>query len=268
MKTIGIIGYGNMGAAIAERIKLKYTVRVFDKEATKTKGLVGVSAAESAVSLALHAEAIILAVKPQDMETALNEIKEYSKGRLIISIAAGVTTGYLEKVLGQARVIRVMPNLPAVVAGGVSCLSKGKFATNKDLAFSLRIFKRLGVVFVFGEEMMDAATAVSGSGPGFFYYFLQAHPENKAKDFMVSLCQAAESVGFNKRQAKLLADFTVKGSLALARAMGCSAEKLKQRVASKGGTTEAGLEVLRKGGSLSEAVQAALKRAKELAMAQ
>jgi len=270
-KTIGIIGFGNMGSAIAERIKSRYTVYIFDMDKNKTVNLSDLKVAESAQYLAKNVDALILAVKPQDFDTVLNEIKDYAKDILIISIAAGITAGYIEKYLGSVRVVRTMPNMPARIGQAMSCLSAGAYATKKDLNFVEGIFSCLGKTLILEEGMMDAATAISGSGPGYYFDILESRPEdynkrhNKVlKEFILSLAEAAENMGFNHKEAILLAKATGEGSDSLIVKMKLSPCELKKQITSKGGTTEAGLEAFHKTGSLTEAARAALIRTREL----
>lgn len=270
-KKIGIIGFGNMGSAIAERIKPKYEVLVFDKDKEKTKNLSKINVADNLISLISQVEVLILAVKPQDFDVLLNDMSNYVNGKLIISIAAGITTKYIEKRLGQARVIRVMPNLPIKIGKGMSCICRGESAKEDDSNFTEKLFKKIGKTLILSESMMNAATAVSGSGPGYFYDFLEREgidyrhmPKDKIRDFSISFKEAAELVGFSKREANKLVDATIRGSLATIQAAEAIPATLRDRVASKGGTTQAGLNVLHSGGSLKDAVKAALKRAKEI----
>lgn len=268
-KNIGIIGFGNMGSSLAERIKSKYKLWVFDKDKDKIKNILDINVAENNVDLVNKVDTVILAVKPQDFDDVLGEIKNYVKNKLIISIAAGIATADIERFLGEVKVIRVMPNLPARVGQGTSFLSKGQYATDKDLNIALKLFRFLGITFVLNEDMMNAATAVSGSGPGFWCHKVENMPRNEWKEysnkfFIPELTLAAESVKFDKKLAHVLAENIVRGSLATVEAWHIEPAELKNQVASKGGTTEAGLEVLYKGGSLTQAVQAAVKRAEEL----
>lgn len=266
MKNIGVLGFGNMGSAIAEKLKNDYKIFVFDKDQTKTNAAQGLKAVNSIAELFNDTDILILAVKPQDSEAILNEIKPKVKDKLVISIAAGITTGFIEKILGVARVIRVMPNLPAKIAEGMSCLTQGKFASQADLDFTEDLFDYLGETLIIDESMMNAATAISGSGPGFFYDFIEGKKldDNIKKDFENQLINAAQAISFDEEQAHILAHTTVNGSIALLKLTGLTPLELKKQVTSKGGTTEAGLEILHKGGFLEEAVKAALKRAQEL----
>jgi pyrroline-5-carboxylate reductase len=270
-KSIGIIGFGNMGSAIAKRIYSKYSVVVFDKDINKTKNLSGVEVATGIIDLARRAEVVILAVKPQDFETVFNEIKDFINGKLVISIAAGITTGYIEKYLGRVRVVRAMPNLPAKVGKGITCLYKGEYGTKEDVGFTEGLFRYLGKTLVLdSEDMINAATAVSGSGPGFLFSLLEVKGAKESREyglniFMPQLKQAAQEVGFDKTQAYILAFGTTAGTLALMADTKLSAEALRIQVTSPRGTTEAGLKVLQnKIENLTEAVKAAKRRAEEL----
>jgi pyrroline-5-carboxylate reductase len=273
MKKVGIIGYGNMGKAIAERIKEKYTVCVFDKDKNQVSALKDIIAAATAGELVQQSEIIILAVKPQDFDALLDEIKPWVSDKLMITIAAGITSGYIKSQLGQpARIVRIMPNLPAQIGQGVSVIAKGQKVTGADLdlvwQLAYDIFSNLGaVLLVDKEEIINAATAISGSGPAFFcHYVIQ---QNKKADqvrdeFINDLTLAAVNLGFDQREAELLAEGTVDGTIAMLTEKHLSPEGLIKMVASKGGTTEAGLEVLRCGGCLKEATEKAFRRAGEL----
>jgi len=213
MKRIGIIGYGNMGAAIVQRLQGDYAFFIFDKDKQKTRLLKGknICAVEKITDLLDKPEAVILAVKPQDLTQILEEISKDSiqgKQKLFISIAAGISTEYLEKYLGEARIIRAMPNLPMKIGAGMICLSKGKYAAENDLEFASSLFKRLGDVLLIKEELMNAATAVSGSGPGFFFALVQGKPQAALLDFtedvfLPELILAAEESGFASDQARV-----------------------------------------------------------------
>lgn len=270
-KTIGIIGYGNMGRAIAERIKLEYQILIFDKDRNKIKNLSGIEVAQDAIDLINKADILILSIKPQDFDSLLKEIKNYVKSKLIISIAAGITTAYLEKRLGDVRVVRTMPNMGARIGKSVTCLCKGAFATDEDLALAEELFSFLGITKVIEEEKINAATAISGSGPAYIFEFIESNsidPNNISKqtkqDIIKRLAEAAQGVGFNSEDAMFLAVNTTTSSIDLIKKTKMSPAELKKQIVSPGGTTEAALEVLRHGGSWKDAAQTALKRAEEL----
>lgn len=269
MKKIGIIGYGNMGSAIAERIKSKYRIFVFDKDANKLADLSNVDIASSGIELVNRVDVIILAVKPQDFEPLLEEIKDKVNNKLIISIAAGITTKYIENILGIVRVVRIMPNIGAIIGKSASYICQGRFSEAEDLELSIKIFNLIGHTFIVSEDLMHAATAIAGSGPGFWGYLFDKQPRDKWDDyktnyFIPKLTAAAKSVGFDDKMAGLTADLVTRASASTLEALHITPGELTKKVASKGGTTQAGLIVLEKGGSLEDAVKAALKRAKEL----
>lgn len=271
---LGIIGFGNMGQAIATQLKNDYQIYCFDKDITKIKEASGLELASSNLDLVNKVDTVILAVKPQDLYEVLSEIKPNVKDKLIISIAAGISTASLEKVLGIVRVIKVMPNIAIKIGAGMTCLSKGKFATEDDFNFVETLFDYMGKTIRIEEGKMDAATAVSGSGPGFCYDMsqnqnidtnnIEEFKKFVLNNFVPSLKLAAQSVGFNSDEAELLSDATGNSCISLLIKTKLPIAELKKQITSKGGTTEAGLEVLHKGGSLKDAVKAAGKRAGEL----
>lgn len=267
---IGIIGYGNMGSAIGQQLKSKFKILVFDKDKSKTDNLLDIKIAHDAKDFVKRSDILLLAVKPQDLNRLLKEIKNYVEGKLIISIAAGISTRYIQRCLGQIRVIRAMPNLPAKIGKGMICLCRGDFADDNDLDFAKKLFDNLGDTMVIKENLMNAATAISGSGPGFFYHLIQDKQQDQWDEygrnvFIPKLSEVAQSnaVGFSQQQAQVLTEATVQGSIALLKATGLSPKTLSIQVTSKGGTTEAGLKVLNSIDSLEVSIIAALERAEE-----
>jgi pyrroline-5-carboxylate reductase len=268
---IGIIGCGNMGAAIARRIEGKYALGVCDKDPSKLGGIAG--EVLPAADLVHKSAIVILAVKPQDFSDLLEPIKKTpgAQNRLFISIAAGITTAYIQQKMPRARVIRAMPNLPAQIGEGMTALSKGALASSEDLGLAVGIFNNLGKTLIINEDMMDAVTAVSGSGPAFVCFFLESKnlsaenvPCALYEEFIARFQEAAEAVGFNSQDAELLVKQTYAGTVSLLKKEGIPPQELRRRVTSKRGTTEAALEVLYSGGSLKEAVESGRKRAQQL----
>jgi len=257
--TLAIIGGGNMGSAILSGIHKNFNVCVCEKDKSRAdflKRKFHVKTAELKNSLQ-QVKTILLAVKPQDFEEILKEIRPQFKNQLIISIAAGITTPYIEKRLGRKiRVVRVMPNFPAQIGQGMAGICKGKFATHVDLALTRRIFNSIGTSVIIDEKWMDAVTAISGSGPAYVFLFVECFEK------------AARSLGFKKDMAKQLVRQTLKGSLALLESQNVDAAELRARVTSKGGTTQAATDVFMKHHIekiFEEALKAAVRRAKELA---
>jgi len=265
--TIGFIGSGNMAEAIIKGIIganlfSPSDVTISDINAERLSCMqtkYGVTVAENNCKLVENSDIIILSVKPQTMANALADIKKTTgKKKLFISIAAGITTSYLAKNLGDAAIVRVMPNTPALVGEGASALYANKNAKSR-LDEAKVIFDAIGkAVVVENEELIDAVTAVSGSGPA--YYFL----------LMEEMVKAAVKLGLEENVAKDLVLQTAKGSAILA----IEADKdnqspaiLRKKVTSPGGTTQAALETFAAGGfgNLVEmALKSACDRSKEL----
>ena len=249
-----------MGTAIISKISKRFQVSVSEKDLERQKFLkadykIATGSLKDVVS---HAQVIVLAVKPQDFDLVLKEISEcVTKNKLVISIAAGITTQYIEKKLGKGiKVVRAMPNLPAQIGQAMTGICKGKNATSVDLNLTQDIFNSIGQTVIIDEKWMDAITAVSGSGPAYVFLF--------AECFM----SAAIKLGFSQIQSKQLVEQTLRGSLDLLTQSNEDAAALRMRVTSKGGTTQAAMDVFMKGGMqkiFNEALKAAEKRAKELA---
>ena len=271
MIKVGILGYGNMGQAIAERIKYKYAVCVFDKDKNKITALKNITIANSPADLVKQSGVIILAVKPRDFDILLNKIKIFIRSKLVISIAAGITTGYIEKILGKARVVRAMPNLAARIAEAETSLAKGKYAQKKDLDFAKTLFSLLGKIWVVQEEKIDAVTAISGSGPAYILYHLETEnisplkiSEELVNMYIQRLNDAAIAVGLAPEIARELAVSTTASTIHLAQQAGNTPAQLRKMITSPGGTTEAAIKFITIGRSWSEAALAAKKRAREL----
>ena len=250
---IGIIGVGNMGRAIASRLNKRILISDVYARKLRNAKKKNTLIAKNNIDLAKRADIIILAVKPQNIARVLKEIAPFSKGKLIISIAAGIKTKFIEKRIGKARVIRIMPNMPAIVGKGVSALVKGRSASKKDLAVARMIFLTLGALVEVRESLMDAVTAVSGSGPAYYFLFTEA------------LKKAAVELGLNKRLASQLAKATFIGAAEVAKNTDISMRDFIDKVASKGGTTEAALKTFKKTGFeriVKEALKAARNRSR------
>jgi len=266
---IGIIGYGNMGAAIGARWQANYDVLGFDKDQEKLKRIKNLKFAKSVLDLVANSQVIVLAVKPQDIRVVLDEIAANAVGKLVISIAAGVNLEFLEDLLKGARVIRVMPNLGALVGKSLTCLCKRFSARDEDLALAEELFSHIGEIKVMEESRINSATAISGSSPAYIADLLEAEeispqdvtPEKKSR-IIQRLVKAAQAVGFNKNDAELLAAASTTAAFELMKTL--SPKILKEQVTSKGGTTEAALEVIHKTGSWEKGALAALRRAEEL----
>jgi pyrroline-5-carboxylate reductase len=266
---IGIIGCGNMGAAIAGRLQSDYDVFCFDKDQTKFSRTNSLGFFQSLPDLVRNSQVIILAVKPQDLSLVLAEIALDAVGKLVISIAAGVKLEFLENILKGARVIRVMPNLGALVGKSLTCLCKRSSASDEDLTLAEELFSHIGEIKVMEESRINSATAISGSSLAYIADFLETEnilledvtPEMKAS-IIHRLEKAALAVGFNKNDSELLAVASTTATFELMKTL--KPKILKEQVTSKGGTTEAALEAIHKTGSWEKGALAALKRAEEL----
>ncbi len=273
-KRIAFLGAGNMATALMRGIieakltnpediiisdvnKEKLGVRSSAFRRNLAKRGLGVIGAKDNREAVKEADVIILAVKPKDMEGLLNEIKDsLEPKKLVISIAAGITTSYIEKILEkEIPVIRVMPNTPVAVKEGASAFSIGKYVSPEEEKIIESIFGAVGKIAKVEENLMDAVTALSGSGPAYIFYII------------ASLVGAAVSLGLDKKTATTLAIQTVIGSAKLLQETGEEPAALKEKVTSRGGTTEAALLVLdeeKLKETLNKALKAAAKRSQEL----
>jgi len=201
---------------------------------------------------------VILAVKPQVLAPVLSAYRDIiHEGQLLVSIVAGATTASVEAAFSPARirVVRVMPNTPAIVLAAASAACGGSHATAEDIERVAKLFEAVGSCVVLDESLMDAVTGLSGSGPAYVFLFLE------------SLIEAGVKVGLPRDIAETLATQTVLGSVELARKSRLHPGELAAMVTSPGGTTIAGLHILEKGafrGLVMSCVEAACERAKEL----
>jgi pyrroline-5-carboxylate reductase len=267
MAKIGFIGAGNMAEAIIKgiidtKVYDAQDIIVSDIRADRVCQLCDeykVISAGSNPQLVKSVEILVLSVKPQSMQGVLDEIRgSVNKNLLIVSIAAGITTGRIQKILGNIPVIRVMPNTPALVGQGAAAIYATKEAVGR-LSEAERIFSAVGIVVTVNDEkLLDVVTAVSGSGPAYFFLLME------------EMIKAAEKLGLEKSAAQRLVLQTAKGAgfLAVEAAKkNQSPDILRKNVTSPGGTTEAALKVFSKCDfekMVSEALNAAAERSKEL----
>jgi pyrroline-5-carboxylate reductase len=264
-RRIAFIGGGNMGEAM---IRGLLKAQVFPPEAIVATDIreerleylrqtFGVRTTADNCEAARSADVVVLAVKPQVMGPVLDGLLgAISEGHLVISIAAGIPTSFLQdRFAFKVRTVRVMPNTPALVLEGASALAPGDFATRDDLNVAVRIFESVGKVVVVEEEHLDAVTGLSGSGPAYVFLIIEA------------LSDAGVKVGLSRDVAQLLAIQTVYGAARLALETKEHPGKLKDMVTSPGGTAIAGLHTLEQGGlrtTLINAVEVATNRSREL----
>jgi pyrroline-5-carboxylate reductase len=203
------------------------------------------------------ADATVFAVKPQQMRAACAECRAWLTGGFLLTIVAGIPAASVAAWSGQAHVVRAMPNTPALIGAGITGMWAGSGLTESARMLAQRIMSAAGeVVWFENEEMLDAVTAVSGSGPAYVFFFIEA------------LQSAARAMGMTDEQARRLSVTTFLGAAQLACQSDEPIEVLRERVTSKGGTTAAALQTM-KAGNLQEkfidAVFAARERSRELA---
>ncbi len=263
---IGFLGAGKMATALAKgfvraEIVLPREIIGGDPHEAARKNFadeLGSKVTASNREVARFATVLVLATKPDQAPAALAEIREevVSNGHLLISIAAGVTIGRLEGALAPgARVIRVMPNTPALVGAGASAFALGKNATPADGAVAAKLLSAVGAAFQVKESLLDAVTGLSGSGPAYVYQFIEA------------LSDGGVASGLPRDVATRLAAQTVLGAAKMVLETGQHPGALKDQVTSPGGTTIEGLHELEKGklrATVMNAVRAATEKSKKL----
>ncbi|TLZ57518.1 MAG: pyrroline-5-carboxylate reductase [Methanobacteriota archaeon] len=263
---IGIAGVGKMGEALVRglivgRVVPPSRILVSDAIPTRAKEVSakhGVGFAESIAVLAQRADVLVLAAKPKDMAALVEAIGPHvRKDALIITLAAGVRTSFIERLLGgRGRVVRIMPNLACAVGEGATAFALGKTATEHDAVTLEEIFGAIGRVTMVEERMLDAVTGLSGSGPGFIAALAHSMIEGGARS------------GLPREVAYKLALQTMKGTAELLLIDGLEPMQLFRMVATPNGTTEAGWKVMEQRGvpaAISDGIVAASARAAELA---
>ncbi|MHB8790865.1 MAG: pyrroline-5-carboxylate reductase [Desulfobulbaceae bacterium] len=265
LQTIGFIGGGQMAEALIKGILSAglagaERIMVVEPDAARQDYLrttYSVRIARDSAELTAGSRTLILAVKPQVMARVLAQYRGQVTGEhLVISIAAGITIGALAAGLGEeVRIIRVMPNTPALVLAGASALASNSRATAEDVAAAKEILAAIGTCVEVSEPLLDAVTGLSGSGPGYVFAFIEA------------LVDGGVLAGLPRPVAEQLVLQTVLGSAKLALETGEHPAVLRGRVTSPGGTTITGLQVLEESGfrgAVMAAVQAATERSREL----
>ncbi|MGZ8867556.1 MAG: pyrroline-5-carboxylate reductase [Thermoanaerobaculia bacterium] len=263
-KTIGFIGAGNMAEAMIRGLLRGGDFAIAQiaasgpreermRELRDTYGIYATT--DNRVPAA--SEIVVLSVKPQILSKVLDEVATtISPEALVISIAAGIPVAAIQQRLSKgARVVRAMPNTPALVDAAATALASGEFARESDLDDAKRIFDAIGTTVILDEYQMDAVTGLSGSGPAYVFLILEA------------LSDAGVKVGLSRRTAQLLAAQTVLGSAKLLLETNEHPGRLKDMVTSPGGTAITGLHTLEAGGirtTLMNAVEAATLRSREL----
>ena len=262
---ISFIGGGNMAAALIGGLAGKLTagtnIHVVDINPEALQYLnrrYGTSTAERIGAEVSVSDAIVLALKPQQMREMVQELAPYvSSKQLVLSIAAGICSGDLSRWLnGHRSIVRTMPNTPALIAQGITGLVAMDGVTQEQITLADSIMRAAGTtVWLENESQIDAVTALSGSGPGYVFYFIEA------------MQQAALELGMNAEQGRQLAVTTFLGASQLAAQIAEPVSVLRERVTSKGGTTFAALASMEESGvgpAVIKAIKAAALRSKEL----
>ncbi|MGA1847112.1 pyrroline-5-carboxylate reductase [Deferribacter abyssi] len=265
-KKIGFIGAGNMATALIKGILksgllppddiFTSDINIEKLEALKKEYGINIIYKDN-VRLVSNVDIVVLAVKPQIIDRILKEIDHaIDESKLIISIAAGISTEYIERMIGkELRVIRSMPNTPALVLQGATAICSGVHAEEEDIKLAYEIFQAVGLVVIVDETQLDAVTGLSGSGPAYIFMIIEA------------LSDAGVKMGLSRDVALKLSAQTVLGSAKLLLETDMHPGRLKDMVTSPGGTAIAGLHTLEQGGlrtTLINAVEAATNRSIEL----
>ncbi len=264
-KKLGIIGAGKLGEAIAQGLMAHGVLSATDifcsvkreDSIARVKSKLGIDATLDNAAVARESDVILLAVKPQNVESVAHDIRAVVQPRqLVLSVAAAVTTGYIEERLEKPiPVVRAMPNTPASINAGMTAICKGKFATKEHLSMAAEIFRAVGEVVMLDESLFDGVTALSASGPAYIYVVIE------------SLAEAGVKLGIPRDVSTLLAAQTTMGAAKLALETKQHPALLKDSVTTPAGTTIDGLLELEAGGlrvTLIKAVVKAAERAGQL----
>lgn len=266
MNNLVFIGCGNMGSAMIKAllengIYQPEDLKIIEKltnSYTDTFSSHGIVHLTRLQDVGAPIKNVILAVKPQNAEPLLSELSERKEEiEVVISIMAGITISQIENALSDSQIIRCMPNTPAAIRSGMSVFCGNHKVTENTFQATFRIFESIGKTFRVDDELMiDATTAISGSGPGYVYYFAEA------------LYEGAIELGFSQEQAELLSSQTLIGAAELLVQSDDSPEELRIKVTSPGGTTEAAIGYFNDNGLkdlLINGFKEAFKRSLELA---
>lgn len=240
---IGFIGCGKMASAIINGVlcsknKDLYNIKgaeINDEVAASASKRLGIEVTSNSKELVKASDIIFIATKPNNVAEVLENIKEaVTKDKLIVSIAAGVCTSKIENIINNARVVRIMPNTPALVNLGMFGICEGSLATNEDVLQVENILNALGKCIKVEENQMDIVTAISGSGPAFFYQVIE------------DMARAGEKLGLDYEKSLILATQTALGSAQMVFERGeTPVQTLIDNVATKGGCTFVGISEMR-----------------------
>ena len=239
---IGFIGCGKMASAIIKGVissKFIQPQNITGSEinpdiAKQAQERLSINVITDNRALVMNSDVIFIATKPNYVASVLEEIKsELTPEKLVVSIAAGVSTKKIQDIIGRQRVVRVMPNTPALVLEGMSGVCKGSYASEDDLNFVIDLLSNIGKAIPVTEDQIDIVTAISGSGPAFFYKVME------------DMARAGEKLGLDYEKSLMLAVQTAIGSAKMVMQRGeTSVQTLIDNVATKGGCTFVGISVM------------------------
>lgn len=264
--SLAFIGAGNMAEAIAKAVittGIHPPEKLIAADPSEARlslfRAMGVGCTPSNSEAARSARTVMLCVKPQMMAAALTDLAPVlDEQQCLVTIAAGISTRFIESSLpaGKAwHVVRVMPNTPMLHGAGATAMCRGTHATDEDATYTRHLFESAGLVIDVAEEHMDTVTAVSGSGPAYFFYLCE------------HLIEAATQLGLSAAQARALVYQTATGAARMLAMEEQSPAQLRRNVTSPGGTTQAAMEIFELGGvgpTIQQAVNAAQRRGREL----
>jgi pyrroline-5-carboxylate reductase len=261
--TVGIIGVGNMGEALLSGLlksgtptsNIVYAQRS-DERASYISSTYGI--ARQSLAITASADIVLICVKPKDIAAICEQIKgSLKKGAVVVSVAAGKTIAGIQSIVGDdVAVVRVMPNTPTFIGKGAAGISWGSTVTTSQCEFIRRIFMTSGIVVEVPESLQGAVTATSGSGPAYFFAFVEA------------MIEGSKSLGLSEEVATVLATQTIIGAAEMLDKSGKSARELRENVTSPNGTTHAALTTFQLHNLkniVADAMAAAEKRSQELA---
>ena len=265
---LGVIGAGNMAEAIVRGLLTRGILTpeqiiagdVSPERRTLFESQLKVKAVLDNRDVVRDARVVLLAIKPQQMAGVLASLKvSFRPNSVVISIAAGISTAFVQQHLGgmvrQLRVVRAMPNTPMLVGEGMVALARGPHATDADVAIARRVFEAAAAVIEVPEDKMDAVTAVSGSGPAYFFFLVE------------QMIRAGVEMGLTPEQAHVLATRTALGAGRILTMTTDSPAELRRKVTSPGGTTHAAITHLESSNvpqAIVDALKAAEQRGREL----
>ena len=238
-KKLGFIGCGKMASAIIAGITSAFNIEVKGSEinpdfAEAAQKRLGITVLTDNRAIAIDSDIIFIATKPNQVKNVLEDIKnELTDEKLIVSIAAGVSTDKVENIIGKHRIVRIMPNTPALIKQGMFGVCKGAYASESDVEFVISLLSKIGKCVQVKENQMDIVTAISGSGPAFFYKVIE------------DMARAGEKLGLDYDKSLLLATQTALGTAQMVFNRGeIPVQTLIDNVATKGGCTFVGISIM------------------------